>query len=555
MHYLAFTLGPIFDTLKQARKTRELWAASYIFSALMRELLDVIKDNNNVELLLAPQVHYVAKENRKGAGIYPDRCFFKTSGEISEGVVKSIIREAFGKLGQAIPGLPANIAPNFRVFAAQVSLDESSPKSPILELNNILDGLEMQGLVPEGPAQLVTVLERNIQNVYIDGGKNDVFIAVGAGGQQRLPSLIELATAELNKDPLDTKSLYHSLLTGPTNKAILQYQADIKNGVNKAERHESDAQEMALLNLKSSFGDEIKFRHKYVCFVKADGDSVGATIGDIGNNQTNIQEFSKLLGKFAADAVDEIIAYNAIPVYAGGDDLLFIAPLQNAKGAHIFDLIKQIDAVFPVKALVDLGKEAKPSMSYGISISYYKYPMFESLDAMDDLLFGEAKHFTGKNAVAFRVLKHSGQAFGATLGKPSHGADENSFSAFSNLLTECRKQDTSFLTSVMHKLSDLELFLEDALQHSGTPHFFKHHFNEQDHAGSAANNYLKLVRGFCESAWKDETARKNIEKETATKRGEPTAEIEKIIPDIKAVSNQIFASLRFIQFLNQEDHD
>ena len=53
--YLAITIGPIYATIQQARRTRELWAASYVFSLLMRELLEVLKDEKIGELL-APVV-------------------------------------------------------------------------------------------------------------------------------------------------------------------------------------------------------------------------------------------------------------------------------------------------------------------------------------------------------------------------------------------------------------------------------------------------------------------------------------------------------------------
>jgi CRISPR-associated protein Cmr2 len=91
--YLAITIGPIYATIQQARRTRELWAASYVFSLLMRELLEVLKDEKIGELL-APVVTSVDSkepENSQkteeskttkppttynGAGIYPDRCFW-----------------------------------------------------------------------------------------------------------------------------------------------------------------------------------------------------------------------------------------------------------------------------------------------------------------------------------------------------------------------------------------------------------------------------------------------------------------------------------------------
>lgn len=548
-HYLAFTIGPIEYTLKQARKTRELWAASYTISALMRELLAVLDGE-----LLSPTID---KPEKNGAGIYPDRCYLKMNDATPAATVKAKIREAFGELAKKEKTNLPDVSRFFRVFAAEISEAElEAGQSPIMALNHILDGLELQALVPEGEEKLVPILEQNIQDLYKDGGRNDVFILYD-DRKQRLPSLLELATSELNLG--DRAGKYFNILTEPTNKAIIEYQRRGKNTKKErkeAEKHEADAQERALLQLKSAFGKDVKFRHKYVCFVLADGDAVGKTIGAIGNKDDAIREFSRKLGQFAGEAVKVTEAYGAIPVYAGGDDLLFIAPVQNAEEQHIFDLLNSLDDIFQKIDLGEIGRNANPpfhitpTLSFGISVSYYKYPMSESLDAMRDLLYNHAKSFTGKNAAAFRVLKHSGQAFGATLGKGG-----KAFSNFSGLLKACGGQETAFLTSVMHKLTGLKPFLEDALQNGNAEWFFKHHFNEQDHARSAADKYLKAVRAFCETAWEEEIARKKTEKEEVEKRGDPIEQREKIKPDIQTVANQIYAALRFVQFLNQEDHE
>lgn len=561
-HYLAFTLGPIYATLRQARKTRELWAASYVFSALMRELLEELKSKGviaqNESNLIAP---IVGKRSKNGAGIFPDRCFIKVSEEITAIIIKKIISGTIERVNKLLPKQPPtfDLANTLRIFAAQISSEEANTQSIILQLNNILDALELQPLVPKGDAKLVGVLEENVQNLYRDGGKSDVFISFDHDKQQRLPSILELATTELNANGRQNK--YYEILTEPTNIAILEYQKQQKNnkeGRKFAELHEAEAQEKALLKLKSTFPEAVKFRDKYVCFIKADGDNVGKTIAAIGNNEEGIRKFSMALGKFADDAVKKIIDFKAIPVYAGGDDLLFIAPVQNAVGEHIFKLLGDLDIIFPGSELEALGKEYnpgfdfKPSLSFGLSISYYKYPMSEALDNMDYLLFKEAKHFTGKNALSFRVLKHSGQAFGTTIGK---GDKDEAFKKFSSLLLESIKPDPTFLTSVMHRLTELKPFMEDSLQNGGTEYFFKHHFNESDHTTSGSQDYLKAVRRLCEAAWEDEKHRREFEKSEKRKLGVSEDEINLIVPDIDVVTNQIYAVLRFVQFLIQKDHE
>lgn len=51
MKYLAISIGPIIKTFSMARKPREFWAASYLFSYLMQCILKVFDNEEKVELL------------------------------------------------------------------------------------------------------------------------------------------------------------------------------------------------------------------------------------------------------------------------------------------------------------------------------------------------------------------------------------------------------------------------------------------------------------------------------------------------------------------------
>ncbi len=43
MKYIALTIGPIYKTLSSAKKTRELWGGSYIFSYIMKQIISEFK--------------------------------------------------------------------------------------------------------------------------------------------------------------------------------------------------------------------------------------------------------------------------------------------------------------------------------------------------------------------------------------------------------------------------------------------------------------------------------------------------------------------------------
>lgn len=520
LHYLAITIGPIYDTLRQARKTRELWGISYLFSVLMREIIKGLPEQWK---LLAPVIEIGKAQN--GAGIYPDRCFIQTPQKPTKEEVDTIINSAMASIENLL-GVPSNQARGyFRFFAARIEAESSEKESLILRLNRVLDSLELQPFIPpnDAPAML-EFIDPAIQNLQDDGGGNDAFVQFS--GQRRLPSLPELAFQEL-KD----FQAYKEQIERPTNEGIVKFQRENKQRIPKIpqERKQEALEEDARIQgFKNSPDVPFKFRHKYVCFIKADGDNVGKTIGAIGNRFPLIGEFSKLLGNFSQGAVNKIANFGGLPIYAGGDDLLFIAPVQNKEGRHIFELIQDLDTLFPGAELQELGKQADPlfdtlpTLSYGVSISYFKYPMFESLDAMDDLLFDSAKGFGGKNALAFRVLKHSGQAFGATFGKGS-----DIFPILLSLIKLCRSQEAGFLTSVMHRLQALQPFLEEAVAAKTAAYFFKHHFNEPAHARSDTDRYLSEVRMLA-----DAINQENL-----------------------PIAGTLFPLLRFLQFLNQDDHE
>jgi CRISPR-associated protein Cmr2 len=45
MNYLALTIGPIVETLSESKKTKELFAGSYLFSYIMKNILKKLNSN------------------------------------------------------------------------------------------------------------------------------------------------------------------------------------------------------------------------------------------------------------------------------------------------------------------------------------------------------------------------------------------------------------------------------------------------------------------------------------------------------------------------------
>ena len=213
---------------------------------------------------------------------------------------------------------------------------------------------------------------------------------------------------------------------------------------------------------------KMKSHHRYYCIVQADGDNIGTTVSHPGLADGKVMEMSKALVHFGEKAVRLIKEFGGVPVYAGGDDLLFLAPVIGRNGEHIFSLLSSIEdeaflevreQVDPLGLKNDEGKAIRASLSYGIQISYYKYPLYEALNEARDLLFDTAKKkITDKKAVAWTLRKHSGGEFNAAFSR----RNETLWSQFINLIDAT--SDNDVVSAVAHKIRQEEALVIQVLE-------------------------------------------------------------------------------------------
>jgi CRISPR-associated protein Cmr2 len=243
--------------------------------------------------------------------------------------------------------------------------------------------------------------------------------------------------------------------------------------------------------------------HKYICIVHADGDNIGKIIKQLPNEK--LKPFSDKLLKFGQSACESVKNFQGFPIYAGGDDLLFIAPVVSNNKANetqtIFDLIKQIDRDFDATEITQTtieenGNTITPSMSYGVSITYYKYPLYEALKMSRDLLFDVAKEMKkeGKNAIAWTIQKGSGFTVKGCFSKNS----EDLYNAFEALIDSINdKFDSNLISAAAHKIkaseSLLKLFMGKAEQNLRLDAFFDKtlEFNDKE---AEEKKYLEAVK-------------------------------------------------------------
>lgn len=95
MKYTALTIGPIVKSLMQAHRTKELWAASYFFSFLMKQITDFLQKDENI-IVPYPYIEQIKKDLEldtdkiKSAGIYPDRLILQSENGLFDNLQKAV---------------------------------------------------------------------------------------------------------------------------------------------------------------------------------------------------------------------------------------------------------------------------------------------------------------------------------------------------------------------------------------------------------------------------------------------------------------------------------
>lgn len=459
--YIGLTIGPIYKTMMKAKKTRELWGASYLFSYLMKNIIKKVngnKDEFDVSFVV-PNVSAIQEFmnpsdlQKSGVGLFHDRFICKVNksflAELSD-IIESILSETADKMANVDDiGIKKSAFEDYlknylRVYFCEIDSDKNINEINE-DINKHLDALELMTkfIIKEDVDCLGEFLNR-VNRSFLN---EDAFHKT----RRPFPSIPEIAAREFDFKVIKPKPA--------------------KN--NPFDTDEPDIYDQ----LESVHGKTaIKTYHKYIAIVQADGDDLGITITGLTQNKA-FESFSEALFKFA-DKANKIIKENGgTTIYAGGDDLLFFSPVMYNK-VSVFEVCHLLSDCFRGKMAEALGRNDNlPTMSFGISISYYKYPMYEALEAAQTQLFDKAKKFRGKNAVSFRYLKHSGASFDGTVSRNSE-----IYPHFRRLITA--DLTSEILTSVIHDIRQYSaLLLEIGADLTRLRYFFENKYNEDIHKG------------------------------------------------------------------------
>jgi len=186
-------------------------------------------------------------------------------------------------------------------------------------------------------------------------------------------------------------------------------------------------------------------------------------------DSSKIEATSKALLRYCQASSKMIKSFGGQAIFAGGDDLLFFAPVMSRDGSEtIFDLCEKIAQDFESS----IASEA--TLSFGITINYIKFPLYEAVQNSRAMLFEKAKSGL-KNNIAFKVTKHSGQSFESVIHK-----NTLAYTNFLQLTSEMthHSDDANFLHSLHHKIDTYaDLLTQIASSKERLENFFENYFN------------------------------------------------------------------------------
>lgn len=485
-NYIGLTIGPIVSTLQHANDTGSLWASSYIFSYVMKKIIQKIINKKNEfgrdieERFIVPSIDEVLINNKvHEVGLFHDRLIFESRetdfnnlGKVIDEVLTDIANEL--KELNNIPEEDNNEMLNyvkqfFKIYYLEVPVNQNDSKEDrniIFKVSKYLDAMELREQFIDKDSQEYMI--RFLNNSYKI--KNS-FLAKEAYEEgyrkDNYPSLLRIALGKF----VDENWPYED--------------EEIRKYINNKN-----------INLKKA--------HEYLALVQVDGDFMGQVIEQF-KEEEDYKNFSEKLLEHAKDSNEIIKDYGGFTIFAGGDDLLFLAPIIGRE-RNIFQLIEDISKRFNDSFGKLKSGDKKPSLSFGVEIVNYKFPLYFALDEARNLLFSKAKKFKEndkeKNAVAFKVTKGSGKSFSVVASKESQ-----SYKKFIQCLDVILNKNTNSdikksLNSIHIKLlSDKNILNEIAIKYkeqlnSMITNYFDNNFNEDIHGEESIKEYIKVIKAL-----------------------------------------------------------
>lgn len=189
------------------------------------------------------------------------------------------------------------------------------------------------------------------------------------------------------------------------------YLPSLANSRHWADQTDSIRREVsgALKTLCELTGDK---PHPFYAVLLMDGDSMGALLNDFPTHRDTV---SRSLDVFTSKVNGLVSGHNGKTIYAGGDDVLALFPLEDAVEAAVAlqlayqDAFQTCSGIRPISEAFDqrsLGERG--TISAAIIYAHHHVPFQPVIQQAHRLLDEVAKEQVGRNALAIQVWKPSG---------------------------------------------------------------------------------------------------------------------------------------------------
>jgi len=441
--YVGITIGPIFETLQLAETPAALWYASSCFSELTRLLLREITRQLPDAVIIAP--HYDGARYTDGIGRYHDRILLETDSAHKLDAVVTAAKDAIVSMVLSDIAPPESkqtafrdyLSHYFQIHYVTVPKEHCACQNILLELSPLLDAIECMPRC--NPSRASHPFRALFSSKSDDATSRNSRIKASA----------------LLKDVTDSQ-----LFNGSKH---LKSIGDI------------------------CYGAPHFKKGSYFAIVSADGDGMSGFFSGMDN--AAVTEASRSCFAYAEAAAAEIRKFGGMTVYAGGDDLLFLAPVQSADGETVFQFCHRLSKLF--SQAVAKGKPT-PTASFGIAIRYAQFPLYETLNAAYGALESAKRSRPEKNAIAIDLQKHSGQSMKLCI------ADEG-FALFDSILSQILLQSDETVNSIIYVLdrfaSSVKVETND-LRTKNINVFINNYDNESQ---AKYRKYIEAIAGlFCD---------------------------------------------------------
>jgi CRISPR-associated protein Cmr2 len=408
MIYGGITIGPIITTLTTAKKERELWFSSYMFSWLMENFSSKLKEEGyNIVLPTSSEPF-----RNKAIGIYPDRLVFTINNDPQESSPE--IQTVFEKIQTIYNDFLQN---NLYHIYEEISADSSTVSFIETQkdrvINIIRDYLQVKWFVTKEELTLMQIIS------YLDIAEHST---VTKNLVSEFPcDRCRILPSTLKVKDIDNKELFLCPICAIRFGAQYSKTASDKTGIDMNNHFPSlveisAAEIKTRINNKNDYeiSDILEKESEYLSYFAVlciDLDYCSKYLKTIKNDPDKLKNFSLYLENFLKKTTEHISKFCGRTIYAGGDDLLALIPIKNDTDT-LLNLICDISEEFE-KEVIGLNKlpNSQLSFSAGISVQYYKHPLNDALVTANNALFKKAKSIDGKYSMCMTIRKHSGATF------------------------------------------------------------------------------------------------------------------------------------------------